>query len=72
VSAQPPGEAEVSIYVDGGGKFVELETYDPNKPVPNGQWLLWNTTWFLRKLPTDITATVGNQAMVDGVRGVIQ
>jgi hypothetical protein len=33
---------------------------------------LWNTTWFVRKLPSDITATVGNQALVDWVRGVIQ
>ena len=70
--AQAPGEAEVSIYVDGGGKFIELETYGAYGPMPNGLWTSWTTTWFLRKLPGTIAATVGNQALVDWVRSVIQ
>jgi hypothetical protein len=71
-SAQAPGEGEISIYVDSGGKFVELETQGAYQAVPSGQSLVWSTTWYLRKLPSTITATVGNQALVDWVRGVIQ
>jgi hypothetical protein len=31
----------------------------------------WTTTWYVRKLPTGISATP-NQALVDWVRGLIQ
>ncbi len=70
-TAHAPGEGEVSIYVDGGGKFIEIETQGAYAALPSGQSVTWTTTWYVRKLPTGISATP-NQALVDWVRGVIQ
>jgi hypothetical protein len=70
-TAHAPGEGEISIYVDGGGKFVELETQGAYGALPSGQSVTWTTTWYVRKLPTGISATP-NQALVDWVRGLIQ
>ena len=70
-TAHAPGEGEISIYVDGGGKFIELETQGAYAALPSGQSVTWTTTWYVRKLPTGISATP-NQALVDWVRGLIQ
>jgi hypothetical protein len=70
-TAHAPGEGEISIYVDGGGKFIEIETQGAYAALPSGQSVTWTTTWYVRKLPTGIGATP-NQALVDWVRGVIQ
>ncbi len=68
---QAPGEGEISIYVDSGGKFIELETQGAYQAVANGQSLVWTTTWYVRKLPSGISAAP-SQALVDWVRGLIQ
>jgi hypothetical protein len=70
-TAHAPGEGEVSIYVDGGGKFVEIETQGAYAALPLGQTVTWTTTWYVRKLPAGISATP-NQALVDWVRGLLQ
>jgi hypothetical protein len=70
-TAHAPGEGEISIYVDGGGKFIEIETQGTYAALPSGQSVTWTTTWYVRKLPTGISATP-NQALVDWVRGLIQ
>ena len=70
-TAHAPGEGEISIYVDGGGKFIEIETQGAYAALPSGQSVTWTTTWYVRKLPTGISATP-NQALVDWVRGLIQ
>jgi hypothetical protein len=69
-TAHAPGEGEISIYVDGGGKFIEIETQGAYAALPSGQSVTWTTTWYVRKLPTGISATP-NQALVDWVRGLI-
>jgi hypothetical protein len=68
---QAPGEGEVSIYVDGGGKFIEIDTQGAYEPLANGRVIIWSTLWYVRKLPADITATVGNQALLDWVRTIV-
>ena len=70
-TAHAQGEGEISIYVDGGGKFIEIETQGAYAALPSGQSVTWATTWYVRKLPTGISATP-NQALVDWVRGLIQ
>ena len=70
-TAHAPGEGEISIYVDGGGKFIEIETQGAYAALPSGQSVTWTTTWYVRKLPTGISATP-NQALVDWVRSLIQ
>jgi hypothetical protein len=70
-TAHAPGEGEISIYVDGGGKFIEIETQGAYAAIPLGQSVTWTTTWYVRKLPTGINATP-NQALVDWVRGLLQ
>jgi hypothetical protein len=72
VAAAAPGEGEISIYVDGAGHFVELEEQGAYQPVAAGQSLVWTVTWYVRKLPAGMAATIGNQQLVDYVRALIQ
>jgi hypothetical protein len=71
-TAHAPGEGEISIYADASGKFVEIETQGAYGALPSGQSMVWTTTWYMRKLPSGITATPGNQALVDWVRNLIK
>ena len=71
-SAAAPGEGEISIYVDGEGHFVELEEQGAYQPLPSGQSVAWTVTWYVRRLPADIAATIGNPRLVDYVRALIQ
>jgi Domain of unknown function (DUF4380) len=72
VSAAAPGEGEISIYVDGAGHFVELEEQGAYQPLASGQSVAWAVTWYVRRLPAGVAATIGNQQLVDYVRALIQ
>ena len=50
-----PGEAEIEIFVDGQGRYVELEEQGAYQSLPRGQTLAWPVTWIIRKLPATWT-----------------
>jgi hypothetical protein len=44
---QAPGEAEIEIYVDGGGVFVEVEQQGTYDAIPPGKSSHWSVRWLL-------------------------
>ena len=66
------GENEIEIYVSSAGNYIELEQQGPYMAVASGQSLTWAVTWIVRKLPAGMTATPGNQALVDYVESLVE
>lgn len=70
-ASQAPKEAEIEIYVDGAGRFVEVEQQGPYAELaPNGSFR-WPVRWLLRKLPADLAAVPGNMKLVEYVRALV-
>ena len=66
-----PSEAEIEIYVDGQGHYVEVEEQGAYQPVPAGQTLTWPVTWIVRPLPAGIDATAGSADLVAFVQSLV-
>ncbi len=66
------GEAEIQLYVATDNPYMEVEEQGAYQPVATGQSLAYNVTWFAKKLPQGVTATAGNQALVDFVQSLVQ
>jgi hypothetical protein len=62
-----PGEAEIEIYVDGAGKFVEVEQQGAFVEIPPGGTSSWSVRWLLERVPKELVAT-GNAALVERAR----
>jgi hypothetical protein len=65
---QAPKEAEVELFVDGAGRFVEVEQQGPYEEVPPGGSSTWKVTWILRKLPEGMKADVGSKDLLAFIR----
>jgi hypothetical protein len=67
------GEAEIEMYMNNPGNtgnptpYMEVEQQGAYGPVGT-----WTVTWFVRKLPSGVTATAGNQMLVDFVKSLVQ
>ncbi|HSS40031.1 MAG TPA: DUF4380 domain-containing protein, partial [Polyangia bacterium] len=66
-----PGEAEIEIFVDGRGGYVEVEEQGTYQPVAAGQTLNWPVTWIVRPLPDGIDATAGSADLVAFVQSLV-
>ena len=64
-----PTEREVEIYVDQSNTYEEFEQQGLYQPIPAGGTLVWTMHWLLRYLPSTVTPTVGNAALMTWVRG---
>jgi hypothetical protein len=68
------GESEIQVYMNNPGNsgnptpYMEVEQQGAYGAVGTA----WTVTWFVRKLPSGVMATAGNQALVDFVKSVIQ
>lgn len=60
LSAHAPGEAEIEIYVDGGGTFVEMEQQGAYEPLSPGGESHWKLHWFVRRIASHIERTPGS------------
>jgi hypothetical protein len=69
--AAAPGEAEIEIFVDGQGRYVEVEEQGAYRPVAEGQTLVWPVTWFVRRLPAGLNATAGSADLVAFVQALV-
>ena len=69
--AQAPGEAEIEIYVDQGGSFIEVEQQGPYAELKPGATSSWQVHWILRKLPPGLEAQAGSAALLGFVRGLV-
>lgn len=68
--AQAPGEAEIELYVDGAGRFVEVEQQGPYIELAPGQSSTWTLYWLIRKLPESVTPAAGNTELVRRARAL--
>jgi hypothetical protein len=66
-----PGEAEIEIFVQGQGDYVEVEEQGAYQSLPKGQTLIWPVTWIVRPLPAGMDATVGSPDLVSFVQSLI-
>jgi hypothetical protein len=70
-AAQAPGEAEIEIYVDQSGKFVEMEQQGAYSELLPGASSSWQVRWILRRLPAGVAAEPKNAKLVDLVRKLV-
>jgi hypothetical protein len=70
----PTGESEIELYTGSphvAGDYVELEPQGRKQTLAPSQSLTWTVRFYLRSLPTDLSVTVGNSALVDLVRSIL-
>jgi hypothetical protein len=68
---QAPKEAEIEIYVDGAGRFVEVEQQGAYGELAPGASSTWPVRWLLRKLPSDLAAQPGKAELLEFVRRLV-
>jgi hypothetical protein len=66
-----PGEAEIEIFVQGRGDYVEMEQQGAYQAVAEGDSLTWPVTWIVRRLPEGMAAVAGNPELVAFVQSVV-
>jgi hypothetical protein len=66
--SEAPGEGEIEIYVDGAGKFVEVEHQGAFREIAPGQSLRWPVTWVLRRIPPGLDAKPVGPALIEFAR----
>jgi hypothetical protein len=65
-----PNEGDAEIYAGKG--YVEIEPQGPYTTLPPGMSLTWTVRWYVRELADPSMATVGNAALVQLVRDVVE
>ncbi len=66
-----PGEAEIEIFVDGQGRYVELEEQGVYQTLRSGQTSTWPVTWIVRALPDGLDASAGSADLVSFVQSLV-
>ncbi len=69
-SEAAPDEAEIEIYADNGKRYMEIEHQGAYVTLPAGDSLFWTTRWYLRKLPSSISRTPGDPALMAYVSAI--
>ena len=67
---QAPTEAEVEIYVDHTGTFVEVEQQGPYEALEPGGRSRWTTRWQLHRAPPGLPLRAGSRELLAWVRGL--
>lgn len=65
------GEDEIEVYV-GATNYIEVEQQGAYQMLPMGMSFTWSVTWFVKRLPQGVTATVGNAQLVAFVQSLVQ
>lgn len=72
----PDPENEIQIYATtrplNNSDFVEMEVQGAYESIATNDSTRWDVKWYVRKLPDDIEATMGNPALVSFVKEVLQ
>jgi len=67
-----PAEAEIEIFVDGQGAYVEVEEQGAYQQVAAGHGLDWTVTWIVSRLPAGLPAVAGSPELVQFVHGLVR
>jgi len=65
----PAPEAEIALYAARG--YVEIEPQGPYTELMPGESLSWKVRWIVAELPSQLSAELGSQELVDFVRGLV-
>jgi hypothetical protein len=66
---QAPGEAEVELYVDKTGTFVEIEQQGPYEELAAGASLVWTVSWLIDRLDSGVLPVEpGSRALIGAAR----
>lgn len=66
-----PNQGEIEIYVKGSG-YEEVENQGAYQAIPPGDELSWQVRWYIRPVPENAAAEVGNQPLIDFIESVIE
>ena len=69
---QAPGEGEIELWLNGATSYIELEIQSEYTNVAPGDSLVWNVTWYLRKLPARVSTDVGSTSLVSYVENLVK
>jgi len=70
-AAQAPSEAEIELYVQHDGSFVEVEQQGAYEELAPGASSSWQVRWLVRKLPSEIEVKSGSAALLAHVRSLV-
>jgi hypothetical protein len=72
-AAIAPGEGECEIFQQtvAQGGYVEMENQGAYAPVAAGASTSYEVTWIVRRLPVDVTASVGSASLLAFVRSLL-
>jgi len=68
--AQAPKEAEIELYADGAGAFVEVEQQGPYVEIPAGKSSSWVVHWAVRRVPPSVQRAAFAPALAAFARAV--
>jgi hypothetical protein len=66
-----PGEAEIEIFASGNYDYVEIEQQGRYAMPSAGGTSSWQVHWLLRRLPEELDASLGSEALVAWVRSQV-
>jgi hypothetical protein len=67
-----PGQAEVEIFANQQGTYVELEQQGVYRTIPAGNRHEWSVEWRLELLPTTLPVTPGSEQLVNAVADALE
>lgn len=70
-----PKEGEIELYVSPvkeGHSYVEIEQQGKFQTLRPGESFSWQMKWYLRKLPANLKAEIGNKKLLHFVRSLIE
>lgn len=70
-----PKEGEVELYaspVVPEKSYVEIEHQGPYEELQSGQTMVWEVTWYIRKLPSSMKVEPGNSKLVEYARKLVK
>jgi len=72
VNSAGTGHREVEVYYRPDRSYEEIEDHHAQATFTAGQKIDWPVRWYLRRLPTSVTRTAGNQQLVDYVTNLLK
>jgi len=65
-----PGEGEIEFYANPDKSYIEIEQQGEYTLLAPGASLSWEVKWYLRTLPSNAKAEIGNKELVTYIRSI--
>jgi hypothetical protein len=72
VEKTAPEEGEIEFYANPDKSYIEIEQQGEYTELEPGKQLQWVVKWYLRKLPANAKAEVGNKELVSFIRATVK